>query len=297
MFYKMIEKKRDAWLRSAACPVRDLLLYMVKVGRMRDAQIEAIKTYLFLKIACKNRSLCDLFCSGEFNALCFDNIELTSKAKTVLETNQAAAALFEYAASPDADGKAFSPKLLKKIKDAPDEIDYESFFRRAFYNVAYTDFLFSLPMGAGKTYLMAAFIYLDLYFAGNEPDNPAFAHNFIIFAPSGLKTSVIPSLRTIQNFDPAWIIPEPAASNLKRKLIFEVLDQNRTANKSNKTKNPNVQKIAIHQPLEDLFGLVAVTNAEKVILDRLNLDEKNGQLQLIEKNDDEKTGSRMNCVT
>lgn len=288
MFYKMIEKKRDAWLRSAACPVRDLLLYMVKVGRMRDAQIEAIKTYLFLKIACKNRSLCDLFCSGEFNALCFDNIELTSKAKTVLETNQAAAALFEYAASPDADGKAFSPKLLKKIKDAPDEIDYESFFRRAFYNVAYTDFLFSLPMGAGKTYLMAAFIYLDLYFAGNEPDNPAFAHNFIIFAPSGLKTSVIPSLRTIQNFDPAWIIPEPAASNLKRKLIFEVLDQNRTANKSNKTKNPNVQKIAIHQPLEDLFGLVAVTNAEKVILDRLNLDEKNGQLQLIEKNDDEK---------
>ena len=36
-------------------------------------------------------------------------------------------------------------------------------------------------MGAGKTYLMAAFIYLDLYFANNEPDNPAFAHNFIVF--------------------------------------------------------------------------------------------------------------------
>lgn len=288
MFYKMIEKKRDAWFRSAICPVSDLLLYMVKAGRMRDAQIEAIKTYLFLKIACQNRSLCDLFCSGEFNTLCFDNIELTSKAKTFLETNQAAAALFEYAASLGTDGKAFSPKLLKKIKDAPDAIDYESFFRRTFYNVAYTDYLFSLPMGAGKTYLMAAFIYLDLYFAENEPDNPAFAHNFIIFAPSGLKTSVIPSLRTIQKFNPAWIIPEPAASNLKRKLIFEVLDQNKSANKSNKTKNPNVQKIAIHQPLDDLFGLVAVTNAEKVILDRVDIDEKNGQLQLVEKTDDEK---------
>jgi len=288
MFYKMIEKKREAWFSSSACPVSDLLLYMVKAGRMRDAQIEAIKTYFFLKIACQNRSLFDLFCSGEFNTLCFDNIELTSKAKTFLETNPAAAALFEYAASPGADGKAFSPKALRKIKDAPDEIDYESFFRRAFYNVAYTDYLFSLPMGAGKTYLMAAFIYLDLYFAGNEPDNPAFAHNFIIFAPSGLKTSVIPSLRTIQKFDPAWIIPEPAASNLKRKLIFEVLDQNKSENKSNKTKNPNVQKIAIHQPLEELCGLVAVTNAEKVILDRLDLDEKNGQLQLVEKTDDDK---------
>ena len=36
-----------------------------------------------------------------------------------------------------------------------------------FYNVSYADYLISLPMGAGKTYLMAAFIYLDLYFAQN----------------------------------------------------------------------------------------------------------------------------------
>lgn len=288
MFYKFIEKKRDAWFASAVCPVRDLLNYVIHTGRMRDAQTDAIKTYLFLKIACKNRSLGDLFISGTFNSLNFDNIELTSKTKVFLQKHSAAAALFEYAASPMQDGKFFAPKILKKIKDEPEDIDYESFFRTVFYNVSYTDYLFSLPMGAGKTYLMAAFIYLDLYFAQNEPDNPAFAHNFIILAPSGLKTSVIPSLRTIQNFDPAWIIPEPAASNLRHNLIFEVLDQNKSANKSNKTKNPNVQKIAIHEPLKDLFGLVAVTNAEKVILDRVDLDETNGQLQLIEKTDDEK---------
>lgn len=100
-------------------------------------------------------------------------------------------------------------------------------------------------MGAGKTYLMAAFIYLDLYFATNEPFNPVFAHNFIIFAPSGLKASVVPSLKTIQRFEPSWVIPEPAATNIKKKLIFEVLDQEKTTNKSNKTKNPNVQKSLI----------------------------------------------------
>ena len=133
---------------------------------------------------------------------------------------------------------------------------------------------------------MAAFIYLDLYFALNEPQNPAFAHNFIIFAPSGLKSSVVPSLRTIQNFDPSWIIPEPAATDIKRMIAFEVLDQSKTANKSNKTKNPNVQKIANHQPLSDLFGLVAVTNAEKVILDRIQ--EKDGQVEMFERSDDEK---------
>ena len=116
-------------------------------------------------------------------------------------------------------------------------------------------------MGAGKTYLMAAFIYLDLYFAMNEPHNAAFAHNFIVFAPSGLKSSVVPSLKTIQNFNPAWILPEPAATDIRRMISFEVLDQSKTEKKSNKTKNPNVQKIANHQPLSEIFVLVDLTNA------------------------------------
>lgn len=141
-------------------------------------------------------------------------------------------------------------------------------------------------MGAGKTYLMAAFIYLDLYFAYNEPTNPSFAHNFIIFAPSGLKSSVVPSLKTIQNFNPSWILPEPVATDIKRMISFEVLDQSKTAKKSNKTKNPNVQKIANHQPLSELFGLVAVTNAEKVILERIQ--EKQGQINMFEESEDDK---------
>ena len=69
-------------------------------------------------------------------------------------------------------------------------------------------------------------------------------------------------------------------------LSFEVLDQNKTANKSNKTKNPNVQKIANHQPLSELFGLVAVTNAEKVILDRIQ--EKDGQISWFDESNDDK---------
>ena len=40
---------------------------------------------------------------------------------------------------------------------------FNQYFKKIFYDVNYTDYLFSLPMGAGKTYLMAAFIYLDLY--------------------------------------------------------------------------------------------------------------------------------------
>ena len=286
MFYKMIEAKRNEWLASDRCTVKGIIDYIEKTGQMRDAQIEAIKTYLFLKIACASKSLADLFREGAFNTLSLDEIEVSAKVRNYLTATPAAAALFEYTCLKNDAGEQVSPKLEQQIRKDPESIDYNKFFRDAFYGLSYTDYLFSLPMGAGKTYLMAAFIYLDLYFAKNEPNNPAFAHNFIIFAPSGLKSSVVPSLKTIQNFNPAWVIPEPAATEIKRISSFEVLDQSKTAKKSNKTKNPNVQKIANHQPLSELFGLVAVTNAEKVILDRIQ--ESDGQLNFLEESDDEK---------
>ena len=286
MFYQMITNARNRWLRSNQCTVKDLITYIESASQMRDAQIDAIKTYLFLKIACDCKSLSKLFQEGCFNTLDLQSVELMGSTKAYLEEHPAAAALLEYAALKNDRGEQVSKKLEEQIRKAPESIDYRRFFRDAFYGVSYTDYLFSLPMGAGKTYLMAAFIYLDLYFAMNEPLNPAFAHNFIIFAPSGLKSSVVPSLKTIQKFDPAWVIPEPSASAIKRMLSFEVLDQGKTASKSNKTKNPNVQKIANHQPLSELFGLVAVTNAEKVILDRIQ--EKNGQISIYEESDDEK---------
>lgn len=286
MFYQMITNARNCWLTSDNCTVKDLVAYIERTGQMRDAQIDAIKTYLFLKIGCDCQPLPCLFSEGHFNTLNLQMVELAAAPKAYLEEHPEAVALLEYACLKNDAGEQVSQKLEQQIRKAPEGVDYRRFFRDAFYGVSYTDYLFSLPMGAGKTYLMAAFIYLDLYFAMNEPQNPAFAHNFIIFAPSGLKSSVVPSLKTIQKFDPAWVIPEPAASNIKRMLSFEVLDQGKTANKSNKTKNPNVQKIANHQPLSELFGLVAVTNAEKVILDRVQ--EKDGQVSWFEESSDEK---------
>ena len=286
MFYKMIENACNRWYSSSECTANSIIDYIENNGKMRDAQIDAIKTYLYLKIACEGLPLVELFQSGMFNTLDLDNVELSSSVRQYLQNNSAAATLFEYACLRNEKGEQVSEKLEKAIKKAPEEIDYIKFFQEAFYGVSYTDYLFSLPMGAGKTYLMAAFIYLDLYFGNNEPNNPSFAHNFIIFAPSGLKSSVVPSLKTIQKFDPSWVLPEPAASDIKRMISFEILDQSKTTNKSNKTKNPNVQKIANHQPLSELFGLVAVTNAEKVILDRIQ--EKNGQINLFEQSDDER---------
>ena len=260
-------------MKSPDCTIRELIQYIYRRNKMRDAQIEAIKIYLFLKIACGNRPLWKLFIEGRFNSLDFNSMELTVEARKVLTTNKAAAALMEYSLLTDKDGNQLAPEMEKVIRQQSENIDYEETFKQIFYGVNYTDYLFSLPMGAGKTYLMAAFIYLDLYFAVNEPGNPAFAHNFMVLAPSGLKSSIIPSLKNIQEFDPTWIIPEPTASNLKRMIKFEILDEQKSAKKSNLVRNPNAQKINNHQPLDDLMGLVAITNAEKVILDRIGKDE------------------------
>ncbi len=286
MFYKMIENARDRWYASDECTIKSMTDYIESKGMLRDAQINAIKTYLFLKISCECRPLADLFSKGKFNTLDLDGVEISNTARRYLEQNTAAAALFEYSCLKNDQGEQVSKKIEEIIKKTPENVDCNNFFRNVFYGISYTDYLFSLPMGAGKTYLMAAFIYLDLYFARNEPENPSFAHNFIIFAPSGLKSSVVPSLRTIQKFDPSWVLPEPAASDIKRMISFEVLDQSKTSKKSNKIHNPNVQKIANHQPLSELFGLIAVTNAEKVILDRIQ--EKSGQITLFDESDDDR---------
>ena len=96
MFYKMIEKKMNSWYMSPDCSVKELVDYIVKTNQMRDAQIEAIKTYLYLKIACNNRPLYELFSAGAFNNLDISELELKNSIKDYLKANPAAAALYEY---------------------------------------------------------------------------------------------------------------------------------------------------------------------------------------------------------
>ena len=274
MFYQLIQKKRDLWFQSSDCTVLYLVDYIYQRGMLRDAQIDAIKTYLFLKIACQGKPLWKLFAEGEFNETDVDAEEINAEARDVMTKNPAALALYQYSRQKDRNGKQIAPELEQFIRHHAREIDYEKVLKDIFYQVTYSDYLFSLPMGAGKTYLMAAFIYIDLYFAQNEPHNPIWAHNFLILAPSGLKSSIVPSLRSIQNFDVTWLFPAATAMQLKRLVKFEILDEQKSARKSNVIRNPNAFKINQHWEGGTMMGLVAITNAEKVILDRWEEKDK-----------------------
>lgn len=131
---------------------------MERHGKLRDAQIDAIKTYLFLKIACHNRPLWRLLYDGSFNSLTdqdLDNLPLTAASRRYLKSDKAALALYEYAVSEDDCGNMTSPALAERIKSDPQSLDYLKIIKSLFYEVDYTDYLFSIPMGAGKTWLLS----------------------------------------------------------------------------------------------------------------------------------------------
>lgn len=241
-----------------------ILRHIESHNKLRDAQIESLKVYLWLKCVANNQPLTEVFKQHYSDA---EGDGLTTLLVHIAQ---------------DLENK----KLEKFAKTASSE-ELEVFFVDLFggYNHI-SNVLLSLPMGAGKTFVMASMIYIDLFFNLNNTDD-RFAKNFLIFAPSGLKSSVVPSLRTIENFDATWVLPADVANQIKKQIKFVVLDVAKTAKKSNRIENPNARKVQECLNQADPSGYVFVTNAEKVILDKVVEDPYKGTL--FEMNGDEKS--------
>lgn len=115
MFYQMITNARNCWLTSDNCTVKDLVAYIESTSQMRDAQIDAIKTYLFLKIGCDCKPLSRLFSEGYFNTLDLQTVELAAAPKAYLEEHPEAVALLEYARLKNDTGEQVSQKLEELV--------------------------------------------------------------------------------------------------------------------------------------------------------------------------------------
>ena len=258
---------KNEWTASPECPVGALLDGIKAKGKLRQAQIDAIEVYLFLKMKGENKPLRQLFSEGFFVRGDFDldQLDINRRAHAFLRKNKAALALYEFAQEKTAGGGQRLPALARRILEDPQSVPHEDIIREMFYGVSYADYLFSLPMGAGKTFLMAAMIYLDLYYASKDQSNPHYAHNFLVLIPSGLKSSITDSLRDIANFDGGWVLPQESADAIKEQLKFDVLDVPKSGRKSNITKDPNTAKVSSILPAP--YGQIFVVNAEKLILD------------------------------
>ena len=88
MIDKLLSKLKNQWLHSGDCSVDGLLAYIRQQGKLRDAQIEAIETYLFLKIKGDNKPLWQLFSEGFFSEPCdFSKLNINQTARAYLQNH------------------------------------------------------------------------------------------------------------------------------------------------------------------------------------------------------------------
>ncbi len=267
----LIIQKAEYWItqekKKSQSVVGTLIKHIEKINKLREPQKEAIEVYLWLKFIGNNQKLADIIKRGllydEEQAKQYDNFYTFGNNYTTQFLNQ----FFQ-----DNGVKNLHQKLVNDPHSK--DINWEQVLDNLLYNYEYPNYLFSLPMGAGKTYLMACFIYLDLYFANLYKKDERFAHNFIVLAPTASKTAIIPSLRTIKNFNPEWILSKAEAKKIKQVAQIEILDALSSQRKDKlQGNNPNLEKVNRLLQIKD-FGLIFITNAEKVILERYEEKDK-----------------------
>lgn len=111
--------------------------------------------------------------------------------------------------------------------ESVNQVQYDRIFSQMqSYRRVYPNYIFALTMGTGKTILMATCIFYEFLLANKFPSDPRFCHNALVFAPD---TTVLQSLREIQTFNMALVVPPEYVSFLSSNLKFHFLDDTGTA--------------------------------------------------------------------
>ncbi len=290
----LIAQKVDIWAceqKAQSNSVPGVVLeYIARTNKLRQPQIKAIQTRLWLKFVGQNKTLSDLVIEGYLT-----DSELAQQygSQKLSHTQQFFVAFAKSNNVPGLGQLAMSKERKKS--------EWEDDLRKLLGDKCYPNRVYSLPMGAGKTYLMAAFIYLDLHFSkvleNDKRFDKRFAHNFIVLAPYSSKTAILPSLKTIRDFNPEWILPKEDADRVYDELRIEILDKFKTKKKSMQVNNPNLDKVNRMIQRHER-GLVFITNAEKVVLEKIqnSTDEIKVNFGIKEKDEVKKHNELRDCM-
>jgi len=85
----------------------------------------------------------------------------------------------------------------------------------------YSNYIYALTMGTGKTILMATCIFYEFLLANKFPFDEHYCHNALVFAPD---KTVLHSLREIVEFDKSLVVPKEYVNWLDSHLKFHFLD-------------------------------------------------------------------------
>ena len=163
---------------------------------LREPQFEALEMYVFLKEYLGNRHVHEIFADWHKKQKGFES-------RSNLGVEQ-----------------------LGLFGDLPTEtyealFDYIRKFKRS-----YPNYIFALPMGTGKTILMATCIFYEFLLADKFPKDSTYCHNALVFAPD---RTVLQSLKEIQTFDMGLVVPTEYVNFLSSHVQFHFLEEAGTA--------------------------------------------------------------------
>jgi len=173
---------------------------------LRPPQFEALETYVFLKEFCHNKKVWEIFENWYEKKEEFEGRQILGMDRMgqmslfgVSELNGNEPTKEAYA------------RLFKSVKDSRQD---------------YSNYIFALTMGLGKTILMGTCICYEFLLANKYPKDENYCHNVIVTAPD---KTVLRSLQEIQTFDKSLVIPPDYINWLETNINFHFLDESGTS--------------------------------------------------------------------
>ena len=185
-----------------------------------EPQFEALEMYVFIKEYLNNRHVHEIFTDWHEKQDGFENRDNIAGLFGTLDTDQYTK-VFEY---------------------------IEKFKRN------YPNYIFALPMGTGKTILMATCIFYEFVLANKSPDDLKYCHNALVFTPD---KTVLQSLKKIQTFDKSLVVPSEYLNFLSSNVRFHFLEEAGTA---------------LSTIDQSQFNII-ISNAQKIILRRQHTEK------------------------
>jgi hypothetical protein len=160
---------------------------------LRVPQFEALEMYIFLKEYLENIPVFDIFDRWFHKKDVFVNRSETGMYTLFGELNE-----IQY------------KQIFAKLKSS---------------NQEYSNYIFALTMGTGKTILMATCIFYEFILANNHPNDKRYCHNALVFAPD---KTVLQSLKEIKTFDKSKVIPKEYINWLNANIKFHFMEESGT---------------------------------------------------------------------
>ena len=193
---------------------------------LRKPQFEAFEMYVFLKEFFGNQQMCDLFSKWYYRKDEFekrDNYNRDKYRNTLFD-------------------------------DCTKEIYSDVFDILKGQQQIYSNYIFALTMGVGKTYLIATCILYEFLLANKFPNDKEYCHNALVFAPD---KTVLQSLKSIKTFDFSKVIPPMYSNFLNTNIKFHFLDDSLTT----------------LDTIDDSDFNIIISNTQKIILKKVHKDK------------------------